>query len=107
MPRITNKIIMYPVPNHWSVQWPIRYPARIDAGSVVAIAVYFNANSPIQHIDPAKCKPRTQREWSENGGGLNHLGVIAALPNFEVGAIGEREEHADQNFIGGERGHIN
>ena len=30
----------------------------------------FNANAPYQRIDPAKCKPRTQREWSENGGGL-------------------------------------
>jgi len=30
----------------------------------------FNANAPFQLIDPAKCKPRTQREWSENGGGL-------------------------------------
>ena len=30
----------------------------------------FNANAPYQKIDPARCKPRTQREWSENGGGL-------------------------------------
>ena len=30
----------------------------------------FNANSPQQLIDPKKCKPRTQREWVENGGQL-------------------------------------
>jgi hypothetical protein len=32
---------------------------------------------------------------------LDHLGVIAALPDFEVGAIGEREAHAEQDFVGG------
>src|SRR5689334_468384 len=34
------------------------------------IAGDFNANAPFQLIDPARCKPRTQREWAENGGGL-------------------------------------
>ena len=28
----------------------------------------FNANAPHQRIDPLKCKPRTQREWADNGG---------------------------------------
>jgi len=28
----------------------------------------FNSNSPIQKIDRAKCKPRTQEEWDANGG---------------------------------------
>jgi endonuclease/exonuclease/phosphatase family metal-dependent hydrolase len=28
----------------------------------------FNSNSPVQQIDPAKCKPRTQDEWKANGG---------------------------------------
>ena len=28
----------------------------------------FNANSPIQKIDPRKCKPTTQKKWLENGG---------------------------------------
>jgi len=28
----------------------------------------INANSPIQEIDPARCKPRTREEWDENGG---------------------------------------
>lgn len=30
----------------------------------------FNANAPHQRIDPAKCKPRSRRDWDENGGGL-------------------------------------
>jgi endonuclease/exonuclease/phosphatase family metal-dependent hydrolase len=30
----------------------------------------FNANAPYQVIDPQKCKPRTRREWVQNGGGL-------------------------------------
>jgi endonuclease/exonuclease/phosphatase family metal-dependent hydrolase len=28
----------------------------------------FNANSPIQQIDPAKCKESTQKAWKANGG---------------------------------------
>src|ERR1700722_1313291 len=43
---------------------------------------------------------------AKDGRRLNHFGVITALPNFEVGAIGQREEHADQNFIDSQRGHI-
>lgn len=30
----------------------------------------FNADSPIQQIDPAACKPRTRDDWSANGGML-------------------------------------
>jgi endonuclease/exonuclease/phosphatase family metal-dependent hydrolase len=40
------------------------------AGSPHVICGDFNANAPYQRIDPKKCKPRTQREWQENGGGL-------------------------------------
>lgn len=28
----------------------------------------FNANSPVQQIDPQKCQPRTRDEWTANGG---------------------------------------
>ena len=28
----------------------------------------FNSNSPIQEIDPARCKPRTREAWQQNGG---------------------------------------
>lgn len=28
----------------------------------------FNSNSPVQEIDPARCKPRTREEWERNGG---------------------------------------
>jgi len=34
---------------------------------------------------------------------LNHFGVIAALPDFEVRAIGERKANAHQDFVGGQR----
>jgi exodeoxyribonuclease-3 len=30
----------------------------------------FNSNSPVQKIDPAHCKPRTRKDWEENGGGV-------------------------------------
>jgi endonuclease/exonuclease/phosphatase family metal-dependent hydrolase len=28
----------------------------------------FNSNSPVQEIDPERCKPRTRDDWRENGG---------------------------------------
>ena len=28
----------------------------------------FNSNSPIQQIDPSRCKPKTQKAWEANGG---------------------------------------
>lgn len=34
------------------------------------IAGDFNANSPVQEIDPAKCKPTTRESWKRNGGQL-------------------------------------
>jgi exodeoxyribonuclease-3 len=34
------------------------------------IAGDFNANAPYQRIDPQKCKPRSRREWEQNGGKL-------------------------------------
>ncbi len=43
------------------------------------IAGDFNANAPHQRIDPARCKPRTQREWQENGGMLPRRAVQRML----------------------------
>jgi hypothetical protein len=40
---------------------------------------------------------------AEDRGRLDHLGMIAALPNFEVGAIGKSETHTKQDFVSGER----
>jgi len=39
----------------------------------------FNANAPYQLIDPAQCKPRTQKEWQQNGGGLPRRAVQKVL----------------------------
>ncbi len=44
---------------------------------------------------------------AKHRGRLNHFGVIAALPDFQVGAIGKRETNAEENFFGGERRHVN
>jgi len=46
------------------------FETRRMAGSPHLICGDFNANAPYQRIDPAKCKPRTRREWGQNGGGL-------------------------------------
>jgi len=38
----------------------------------------FNSDSPVQRIDPAACKPMTQKSWRENGGRLP-TGAVQAL----------------------------
>ena len=40
------------------------------AGRPHLLAGDFNANSPHQQIDPARTKPRTQKEWAANGNQL-------------------------------------
>ena len=49
----------------------------------------FNANAPYQRIDPAKCKPRTRREWDENGGGLPRRAVQRLLDAGYVDTLRE------------------
>src|SRR5690349_4831330 len=44
---------------------------------------------------------------AENGGRLDHLGVIAALPDLEIGAVGEREANAEENLFGSQGGDVN
>ena len=39
----------------------------------------FNANSPIQQIDPEKCKPKTRKEIAANGGVLPRRAVAKLL----------------------------
>ena len=46
------------------------FAARRMAGVPHLICGDFNANAPYQQIHPALCKPRTQREWDQNGGGV-------------------------------------
>jgi hypothetical protein len=43
---------------------------------------------------------------AEHGGRLNHARVVAALPDFEISAIREREANAKQNFVGGQSWHV-
>lgn len=39
-----------------------------EAGRRHLLAGDFNANAPDQEIDPARCKPRTRKDWHNNGG---------------------------------------
>jgi endonuclease/exonuclease/phosphatase family metal-dependent hydrolase len=59
----------------------------------------FNANSPIQKIDPAQCKPRTREEWIANGNQLprraiqklldtGYLDLLAAFHGEKAGTMG-------------------
>lgn len=39
----------------------------------------FNSNSPVQNINPDKCKPSTREEWTANGGHIPRRVVQAIL----------------------------
>jgi hypothetical protein len=43
---------------------------------------------------------------AEDGGRLDHSGVVAALPYFQIGTIGQRETDAEKNFIGANGRHV-
>jgi exodeoxyribonuclease III len=49
-------------------------PNRAEARPHI-LAGDFNANSPIQHIDPEQCKPRTREEITANGGVLPRTAI--------------------------------
>ena len=54
----------------------------------------FNANAPYQRIDPAKCKPRTQKEWVANGGGLPRRAVQQVIDAGYVDTLRAADRHA-------------
>ena len=57
----------------------------------------FNANSPLQTILPENCKPRTQKEWTENGGMLPREAVKklldAGYSDTLQASLGEKAGH--------------
>jgi endonuclease/exonuclease/phosphatase family metal-dependent hydrolase len=50
-----------------------------DAGRPHLLVGDFNANSPVQKIDPEKCRPKTQEAWKANGGDLPRRVVQSIL----------------------------
>lgn len=58
----------------------------------------FNANAPQQSIDPAKCKPRTQKEWAQNGGGLPRRAVQKVLSAGYVDTLREVDPKASESI---------
>lgn len=59
----------------------------------------FNANSPIQQIDPEKCKESTREEWRRNGGSIprrviqrlldaGYLDTLQAVRGPAAGSVG-------------------
>jgi endonuclease/exonuclease/phosphatase family metal-dependent hydrolase len=56
----------------------------------------FNANAPYQQIDPAKCKPRTQKEWAQNGGGLPRRAVQKVLDAGYTDTLREVDRSASE-----------
>jgi endonuclease/exonuclease/phosphatase family metal-dependent hydrolase len=47
----------------------------------------FNANSPIQQIDPARCKPKTRDAWEKNGGTIPRRVVQKLLDSGYVDTL--------------------
>ena len=47
----------------------------------------FNANSPVQQIDPEKCKPSTRKAWSANGGYLPRRVIQSVLNDGYVDSL--------------------
>ncbi len=61
----------------------------------------FNANAPYQRIDPARCKPTTQREWEANGGQVPRRVVQRLLDAGYMDtlrAVGEQMSAASVSF---------
>ncbi len=54
----------------------------------------FNANSPIQQIDPARCKPATRQAWEANGGQIPRRVVATILGAGYVDSLHVVDEEA-------------
>ena len=52
----------------------------------------FNANASYQRIHPSKCKPKTQRAWQENGGGVPRRVVQRLLDSGYVDTLRVTDE---------------
>jgi endonuclease/exonuclease/phosphatase family metal-dependent hydrolase len=61
----------------------------------------FNSNSPVQQIEPARCKPRTRKEWEQNGGQIPRRVVQRLLDTGYVDsmcAVYPREAQTTASF---------
>lgn len=61
----------------------------------------FNANAPYQRIDPARCKPSTQKAWETNGGNVPRRVVQKLLDagyTDTLRAVDEQKAAADVSF---------
>jgi endonuclease/exonuclease/phosphatase family metal-dependent hydrolase len=63
------------------------FSAHRRAGTPHLLAGDFNANSPIQKIDPQRCKLRTRQEWADNGGQIPRRVVQRLLDNGYIDAL--------------------
>jgi endonuclease/exonuclease/phosphatase family metal-dependent hydrolase len=58
-----------------------------EAGKPHVLCGDFNANSPVQKIDPAQCKPSTQEAWTANGGHIPRRVVQTLLDQGYVDTL--------------------
>jgi endonuclease/exonuclease/phosphatase family metal-dependent hydrolase len=55
------------------------FASERKSGAPHLLAGDFNADSPVQNIDPARCKPATQKVWQANGNSLPRHAVQKLL----------------------------
>ncbi len=67
---------------------------------------YTNAHAPARVNALAYCDNFADHFVAEYSGRTNHFCVIAALPYFQISAIGQREANAQQHFVGGKRWNV-
>jgi exodeoxyribonuclease-3 len=70
-------------------------PHRL-AGTPHLLCGDFNSNAPYQRIDPARCKGKTQKAWTANGGRLPHRVVETLVANGYVDAYHTRHDEQQQ-----------
>ncbi|MEO6437416.1 MAG: endonuclease/exonuclease/phosphatase family protein [Tepidisphaeraceae bacterium] len=69
------------------------------AGRAHMIVGDFNAISPVQQIDPEKCKPSTRKAWADNGGYLPRRVIQSMLADGYVDTL--HALHPDQAATSG------
>ncbi len=67
-------------------------------GEAHVIGGDFNANAPYQKIDPQRCKPRTRKEWDENGGELPRRVIQKMLDAGYVDSLHALDPAAGENI---------
>jgi endonuclease/exonuclease/phosphatase family metal-dependent hydrolase len=65
-----------------------------DSGRAHILAGDFNSNSPLQEIDPQRCKPGTRQQWQENGGQIPRRVIQKLMDQGYIDTLAARDPSA-------------